>query len=421
MSQPTPPPPGYKGVYKTPAKGSNPPASNQAAASNQGATYSQAQLQQLLSGISGIDPTALAAFLATATATATAPATAAPTVKQPNFGGTFGPRSGYGGTNTHGVWTGKGKHESGLAPMSYNCYRNLNLGNKTLKELHLIEEACKKGLSDTPEKHFGLVTEKGPPLTASIQALETFVIDHGLEPAFQIIQHDGTVLNMLQNYGRLTSSIIDTWCNDALVLGVHDGKGGRLPTCKYDGDNFGWSAKTILNSCTDLMRDTIERAVPAEQRNGPRCLFYVLQNSQTTSHAMVRHHCNELENMDIRKIPGENMETYARTALMKVEEISKASLSPVYDLCQLCLKGVTLSSDEGLRSEARELLRKADQDVGTMTPQNVMTLLVQSYRSAVDRKVYGPARSIAPSKEMQALQAQVTAVAACQHEAQSNS
>jgi hypothetical protein len=43
-----------------------------------------------------------------------------------------------------------------------------------------------------------------------------------------------------------------------------------------------WSGDALLNSCTDLMRKTLEREIPLDDRNGPRTGFMNSQTNFTT-------------------------------------------------------------------------------------------------------------------------------------------
>ena len=145
----------------------------------------------------------------------------------------------------------------------------LELLPSTIIKLELpIEEACHKGLA--PPKQFCQADEPEAKMTIpTIVALQAYVIEHGLESVFCIIQADGTEVNMLETPGLVTLSMVTTWINDLMVAGVHDGQGGRHAVCAYDQENLVWSGTALLNSCSDRFRNELVSELGVNEQVGP--------------------------------------------------------------------------------------------------------------------------------------------------------
>lgn len=177
--------------------------------------------------------------------------------------------------------------------------------------------------------------------------------------------HDNKSINMFRKFGKLTDDIVDSWCHD-LDVGVvkariPDGSLDRYTPCDYDETNKEWSGEALLNSCTSLMKKTVERYVPITNRVGPRVLWCINSNCETSSSEVVRTLCHKLKSMSLRTIPGENVQAFATQALAKVEVIrTKCQGNEPDDLTQLALRGLTEATDEGVCLEAKQLLREAN-------------------------------------------------------------
>ena len=160
-----------------------------------------------------------------------------------------------GGVSPAGVWTGYGAGGQGKDPQSARCMREFNTDVvKSFTAMAPIEDKCHLGLRNSPTLLFGMPNEPNAnTVVSSITAFEERMIQHGMEAVFHIVTSDGT-LNMLQEPGRCTSDIIDTWCDDLLNQGVIDPSSSsttRFPVCQYDRINMLWSAEAMLNSCTE--------------------------------------------------------------------------------------------------------------------------------------------------------------------------
>jgi len=310
-----------------------------------------------------------------------------------------------GGTDSNGVWTGEGKGKLGLKPKSGHCYRQYAFGDKAkaLSELNKVESFCKAGLKDLPKYHFQLPLEQGTTdLPDCLLEFKTFTINTGMEGIFLIQTQSGKTINMFREYGQLSDDIISTWTSD-LACGMvtqtnPDGSVVHKPPCDYDKLNLEWSGDALINTCSAMMKKTIERQLSVSARSGASVLWCIISNCETSSSGVVRDLCQDLKSMSLRSIQGENVQVFAAAALEKVALIrSKCQGSPPDNLTQLALRGLTDGTDEGIRLEAKQLLREADKPSNSSSPEEVLQTLVKSWKSAVDLDVYGPHKVGKPS------------------------
>ena len=170
-----------------------------------------------------------------------------------------------GGLAKHkGVWTGHGRNEEELEPVSMFCYREFLYDDlKSMQAISNNEEQCKQGLRTTTTVLFCRDTEEhGGKGAMVLKELDQYFMNHGLEGVFQIQTSTGT-LDMLKTPGLVTEDIVSTWLDDLTVDGVHDPAGfNRHPICPYDKINLQLSAEAILNSCSDTLRQDLLNTVP---------------------------------------------------------------------------------------------------------------------------------------------------------------
>ena len=142
-----------------------------------------------------------------------------------------------------------------MQPASGNCMRYFK-GNelKAFQALQSVEDKCKAGLQAKGTLVFGLQGEthfdKGALLLRELDECLTY---NGLEGVFQIVNSDGTTIDMLKQPGFVSTDLVESWVKDLADLGVHDGAGNRLAVCEFDVMNLQYSFRAILNSCTPLL------------------------------------------------------------------------------------------------------------------------------------------------------------------------
>jgi len=283
---------------------------------------------------------------------------------------------------------------------------------KSFTAMAPIEDKCHLGLRDSPSLLFGMPNEPNAnTVVSSITAFEERMIQHGMEAMFHVVAADGTVLNMLQEPGRCTSAIIDTWCDDLLTHGVVDSSSSasarlRLPVCQCDRINMLWSAEALLNSCTEDLKHDLKLSVNSDDRFGPKLLMAVFTKIYQPSQSKIEHLKEKLKKMSICTYPGENVTLFVQDATKLVREIKMNFMinSTVPDLTTVALSGLTLSSDDLLLQRVRTI--RINNDVngfgkalgGAKTYEAIEALMDidELYRVLVNQDDYSPARA-APS------------------------
>ena len=325
-----------------------------------------------------------------------------------------------GGVNSTGAWTGFGSNGKGKKPEGGNCMRAFKCDVlKNYQAVALIEKECIKGFRDQPELLFSLPDESnGNMIVACITAFEDNMIAHGMESVFTIIKHDGTTVNMLQQPGMITASLVDTWTNDVLTDGVYDND-THFDLCPYDLTNMEWSAKALLNSCSEALKHELKLTVKPGNRYGPALLMEVLNKLYRPSQAKTQELKAQLEKLDIRKFPGENITLFNQAAVKIIREIQMnfMTASQVPDLTTAALTGLMNSSCPYLLDRITTLHIANDVNGFDDTISNQQTgpieclqQIEKMYRVMVNLKKYGPALQIDAKTKLQAMVAMVNQV-----------
>ena len=309
-----------------------------------------------------------------------------------------------GGQDSTGVWTGFGKQQQGKKPKSQDCYRDFKFAarDKAITMTSKIEKEIRQGNPDS-DYEFTMPLEGGKnkaSLLEQLKSFEKFAIDFGLEGVFHLIRRDGITVNMFKEPGKLTEAIVITWCDD-LAKGVvtsKDLQGNpiRRNPCDYDEAICELTSDALKNSSSIKMQNQIDRHATGTFCVGPFVLWTIINASQVSSSEVIRKLCGQLKHISVKEISGENINEFSIKALEKVDEIrSKCFNDEPDDLTQLCLFNLSLqSSDEGIRSTARDLIRAADKVGSTLTPEQAMKEMVSTYDGAVSRGLYGPHQAL---------------------------
>ena len=129
-----------------------------------------------------------------------------------------------GGIDESGVWVGQGAMKQGVIPKSAYCYRGFKTDVvKSLAAVIPIEKFCMAGLKANPSHHFCTLHESNAGnIVSVIRAMEKFMISTGMDGVFNIIQADGSCINMFQEPGLFTHSMVKNWCVNLLSHGVYN-------------------------------------------------------------------------------------------------------------------------------------------------------------------------------------------------------
>jgi hypothetical protein len=399
---PAPPPPGFKGVFtNTPAPG-NP---------NFGAPSSTA------GGVSGSETPATPAFskddvvdiLRLATST-----------KQSNhLQVNVKPR--VGGIDGSGVWVGQGALKQGAIPKGVNCYRGFKTDVvKNLTALIPIEKFCVSGLKSNPLHHFCTQHESSAGNVVSvIRAMEKFMISTGMDGVFNIIQLDGNSINMFQEPGLFTHSMVETWCGDLLNRGVIDQNNPsfRHDVCPFDTVNMTWAGEALLNSCSDTLLDDIQDKL-GDDMYGPLVLSAILFKVYRPSYSTVEAKRSELRALKLTDFPGEDVSRYCQAATKIIREIwmNFMQRNQIPTLTSDALKGLTCASDNYLRNMIASLCIESDvngfgysstSDGSNMDVTMILAKVESCWKVLCNQGIYGPALQIKAQAKSSAFTAAV--------------
>jgi hypothetical protein len=347
-----------------------------------------------------------------ADAIAAKPAAAKPTLQTPRLGG----------LNVTGVWTGSGASGLLLEPNSTHCMRTFATDViKNHQAMAPIEDRCKKGLRDSPELLFCMPDEPNAgTIVSSIRALEDHIILCGMEGAFTILtatSSNVTSVNMLQSPGRITTEIVDAWCQASLTDGIPkfdttNNSIDKHAICPHDRTNMLWSADAVLNSCTETLRQDLKLVIPPQDRTGPKVLMTIFEKLYRPSLANNKALLDKLDKMDIRKYAGENVTLFVQDAVKIVRELQMNYMSDdaMPELTMTALSGLTKSSDHLLRHTVREQRLACDINGFGFAPSqarpdalSALQKVDAMYRVLINTKDYSPAQSASEDSKLRAM------------------
>ena len=341
-----------------------------------------------------------------------------------------------GGVSPVGAWTGRGAQGLGQQPKSGLCMRYFKGSElKAFQALNAIEDKCKAGLQAKGTLVFGLPGEthfdKGALL---LRELDEYMSYHGLEGVFQIVLSNGTMVDMLKQPGFVDTNLVESWIQDLTQDGVHDpNSGNRLNVCDFDIMNLQFSFHAVLHSCSPLLRQDLLNNLPPSKHTGPEALMMLLTKVYPSSYTKVRGLILELEKLNIKEIPGENITTLVQKASDLVREIQMNFLrqDQIPDLCVSALKPFKSSSHEFIRIAVTTSMLKVNKLImaPSTTPSGSSTTVRSGANSAIPEQLnplvmlqeleelyitlkqqnnYPPGEQLSSDKKFKAMQGEVT-------------
>jgi hypothetical protein len=194
---------------------------------------------------------------------------------------------------------------------------------KAFQALNVIEDKCKAGLQAKGTLVCGLPGkthfDKGALL---LRELDEYMFYHGLEGVFQIVFSNCTMVDMLKQQGFVDTNLVECWIQDLTEDGVHDAdSGGRLKVCEFDIMSLQFSFHAVLHSCLSLLCQDLLNNLPSSKHTGLEAIMTLLTKVYPSSYTKVRGLILELEKLNIKEIPGENITTLVQKASNLVREI----------------------------------------------------------------------------------------------------
>jgi len=250
---------------------------------------------------------------------------AAPTVIPPRVGGVQGGIAFTGGSNSQAYVRRR--------PTSVLCYRPTEY-----KEMRKQHTDLQTPLADKFQLDVGDESKSTVKLTQWIGELRRLIEQRGLDPVFRVassLNPGSAETYLLAEWGKLTLAQVQTFVT--LLQ-----RGGD----EYDRENLEFSGEVIRKSMgPELFNRVTAFAEPTA--SGPELFRIAVDQVTCMSDAVVRTLSNQLEKLDLSKVPGENVSELSKD----ISEIAKkieASGKPPDDLMSLIISPYTeaLASDD---------------------------------------------------------------------------
>ena len=319
-----------------------------------------------------------------------------------------------GGVNENGAWTGNGAAHNQKIPRTIHCMRKLKMDEaKSYSQLVAIEDRCRKGLKSMTGPLFCLESEpEANQVVTVLMNLQKFLEAHGMEPPFEIIAHDGSKTNMLQQPGLINKSMLRSGIKDLTTDGVND-PAGRLPVCSYDQTNLDWSYDAVINSCSAKLERELDSNLDPADRNGPMALFEILQLVYRHSDSRVERITKQIENLNLRDFPGQNVTLFKQKMDHLLEEL-EMNLPPGQSIPTLrtkALKGLTMSTYPFFQSKVLDMTMapsiKPNQSAVAQVKQTIKEVN-DIYITLMEQDCYPPGKQANNEEpKVKALQAEV--------------
>ena len=322
-----------------------------------------------------------------------------------------------GGSDDDGVWTGLGLNEEGLEPCSTTCYRAYY--DSDLKASRAAKDNDKQaqlGLRAQSKNLFCRSTEGNTNGASVLKDLHMLMQEHGFEGVFIIRTRSGATINMFKTPGLVTENMIANWVADLLQRGVWDDNGyRRLPLCPWDMLICKLAFRTIINSCSDALRqDFIDRTDP-EKRVGPWTLFIMMTKVYRPDLTKLENLKKALKALSILSFEAQSVTLYKQSASALVREIQMISTTehPIPDLAIATIAGLAASGVTkfhlSVTSKMTELNRKPTDARDAQVALNLLDDFEAEYISLVQMNLYPPAlKPDAETQKYKAMQAEVS-------------
>jgi hypothetical protein len=267
-----------------------------------------------------------------------------------------------------------------------------------------------------------------------LRELDVYPSNHGLEPVFKIVQSDGVVIDMLKQPGFVSTKLVTSWINDITVDGVHNEHDvGRHTVCQYDVINLQFSFHAVLNSCSALLgQDRLNNLSP-NIHTGPQALMLLLTKVYPSSYTKVRGLIEEIEKLNIKEVPGENITTLVQRASELIREVQMNFLrqDQIPDLCVGALKAFKSPSYEFVMFHITDKMLRVNKLImfttsataGNTTtvpignpqtvpddldPLKLLQVIEELYITLKQQNIYPPGEQpTAPDKKLKAMQGEV--------------
>ena len=190
-------------------------------------------------------------------------------------------------------WTGgppTGSTRARTGPASGLCFRNPN----SVKDLVRIEEACSKALKEADRLGLPNSTKSTTTLVQWVHDVRTHLTFHGMDSVFFALKNGATeYTDLLSEWNKFDTKAAQDYYDNT-------------PWDEYDKDNIRYSGQFLRDSISvDLWRRI---KAPFEGTiHGPLIWVAIMQVHQTAGASLVRMLTQQIEGLDLRTTPGEDV------------------------------------------------------------------------------------------------------------------
>jgi hypothetical protein len=298
------------------------------------------------------------------------------------------PRIG-GGTNGNTWWVGGSNLNRKTRATTTKARRP-----DEFRSANIIENACTEGL---PEKmHLSIDDPKSTvTLTSWISAMKKYFEDRGMDTVFWFLMSAALEINLLVNWGTLTTEQVANGVRQMTVSGVPNfntiGLPPGDPVCTFDIDNLNWSAAAILNSLTIEMWQRIEKGLP-ENASGPEVFMAVVAVQQQSNTASIRMLTVNLQALKLTNVAGQDVEIHSGSVTEICRRIVGGGerLTPP-DLPSLVVRTYMDCEVDFFKTYVVQVHVQLDLNADAETWQGVVNGMVKYYRILKGQGLWSPA------------------------------
>jgi hypothetical protein len=161
-----------------------------------------------------------------------------------------------------------------------------------------------------------------------------------------------------------------------------------LPPCYYDEQNLRWSGKAILNSIGMDLWEALEKYL-SDEPSGVEVFTAVVTKLQFINASTVRQLTQDLQSMQIRNEPGENVEDFCNKVNELARRIEGSGMAPM-DLSTLVIGTFLSSSVPEFKLKVMQFHDKAEMNPEGTSWSETLKVFKSKYNSLKPLKLWGP-------------------------------
>jgi hypothetical protein len=294
------------------------------------------------------------------------------------------PRIG-GGSDSDTFWVGGSNipKERRIRPKTLNARRPTDF-----KSASSVERFCTTGLPE--DRKLALDESKGGiSFTTWVSTTRAYIEQCGMDTVFRVYDPiKKTESYLLEDWGATSESKIFTWVT-ALKSGILNADGTSVPVCTFDEDNLAWSGSAILASIKIELWEAIEKDLGYDA-SGPEVFNAIVRKQQQVNSSSVRALVVTLSKMRLNDEPGQDVESFGNKVIEMSRRIEGTGSAPS-DLSVLVATTFLNSEVLTFQLKASALHDKTDDDPSSVTPDEIVRVLKQKYRSLLSQGLWTPA------------------------------